>query len=241
MITPELQQYINQQKSAGASDVQIRQNLLTQGGWSQADLDQAFGVQGSMPQMAQGTPIYSGTVQPNNTKKIAMGIVALIVLVAVAGFGWNWMQKKSLEGQLENSLEQAYGGNADVKIGKDYRDISVKTDTGSFSTGGNIKSMPAGWPSEIPQYPNSKISTSMSNSESGSAQLIVALTTQDPPEKVIAFYELKFDFNGWTNIKSESFGGMFVVSGEKNGHLMAINVHNAGGQTNIGMIYRNKD
>ena len=42
------------------------------------------------------------------------------------------------------------------------------------------------------------------------------------------------------NIKTESFSGTFVVSGEKNGHLMAINANNASGETRIGMIYRNK-
>ncbi len=38
MLTPEVQQYISQQRSAGTSDDQIRQNLVGQG-WKEGDIN----------------------------------------------------------------------------------------------------------------------------------------------------------------------------------------------------------
>ena len=43
MLTPELQQYISQQKLKSMSDEQIRQALTSQG-WNSADLDWVFVV-----------------------------------------------------------------------------------------------------------------------------------------------------------------------------------------------------
>ena len=234
-MNPELQNYIRQARAIGKSNEIITQELSS-GGWTPSDISQALGL-GTVAPITATTSVVAGVMGG----KIIAGIVVGLIVVGGGGvFVWNKMQENTLEVQLENQLEQVYGGNADVKVGNNFSDIQIKTDTGSFSSSGDVGSMPAGWPSEIPQYPNSKIGTSVNNSANGSTQLIVALTTQDNPEQVIEYYKPRFSSNGWTNIKTESFSGTFVVSGEKNGHLMAINANNASGETRIGMIYRNK-
>lgn len=62
MPTPEVQQYINQQRAAGIADAQIRQTLSAQG-WSAIDLDQAFEVVPAgpvVPQTSQTSRKYMG-------------------------------------------------------------------------------------------------------------------------------------------------------------------------------------
>lgn len=235
-MNPELENYIKQARAMSKSNEVITQELSS-GGWTPSDISQALGLSTAAPLSATAsvaTGVMSGKV-------IASTIIGLIVLGGGGVFVWNKIQKKSIEVQIENGLEQTYGGKADVKIGNNPGDIQIKTDRGSFSSGGYAAgSMPAGWPSEIPQYPNSKINTSLNNSENGSMSLIVALTTRDSPQQVIEYYKPILTSNGWTNIKTESFSRIFVVSGEKYGNLMGINASSVTGKTSIGMIYRNK-
>lgn len=44
MVTNELIEYIKTQRGLGKSDIDIRQSLLISGGWTESDIDQAFGV-----------------------------------------------------------------------------------------------------------------------------------------------------------------------------------------------------
>lgn len=72
MLTPEIQQYISQQRSAGVSDAQIRQTLSVQG-WSQADLDQVFGT---------------ATVIHENSSGHRKSILILLVIVLLVLGAW---------------------------------------------------------------------------------------------------------------------------------------------------------
>ena len=234
-MNPELQNYIRQARAMGKSNEIITQELST-GGWTPADISQALGLGTAAPMSAATSAVASVM-----SGKIIAGTIGILIVVGGGGaYVWNNMQKKALEVQIEKGLDNVYGNGSQVKIGENNHDISIKTNAGSLSTSGDIGSMPAGWPSEIPQYPGSKINVSVNNPSNGSG-LIVALTTQDSPNKVIDYYKPKLESNGWTNIKTENFSSMFVVSGEKNGHIMAINATNASGETRIGMIYRTKD
>lgn len=235
-MNPELQNYIKQARAMGKSNEIITQELSS-GGWASADISQALGL-GTVAPLSATTSVVAGVM---SGKIIASTVIGLIILGGGGVLVWNKMQKKSVETQVENALEQTYGGNADVKIGNDFKDIQIKTDRGSFSTNSSGNSMPAGWPSEITQYPNSKISTSVDSSRSGSATLGVILTTSDSPDKVIEYYRSILDSNGWTNIKYESFSSSFTIAGEKNGHVLGIIAGIIKGETRIHMSYHNKD
>ena len=77
MITPELESYIKSSRASGISDSQIRQNLLSQGGWTPADLDQAFAA-GSAP------PITSAA-RAAVTGGMSIKVIGIIVAVLLIG------------------------------------------------------------------------------------------------------------------------------------------------------------
>ena len=66
---PEIQQYVKQQRSAGVSDAQIRQNLAMQG-WAEADLAGVF----------EGTPISTDTT-PISHKRLWITLFTVLGLV----------------------------------------------------------------------------------------------------------------------------------------------------------------
>ncbi len=78
MITPEIQEYIGQQREAGIPDAQIRQTLTVQG-WQQADLDQAFGPSPIVNAMSAVAPV---TASISSTKVITAVITTLVILGA---------------------------------------------------------------------------------------------------------------------------------------------------------------
>ncbi len=59
MLTPEVQQYINQQRVAGVPDAQIRQNLVAKG-WQEVDLNNVFRKKGSLKTVLILTLIFTG-------------------------------------------------------------------------------------------------------------------------------------------------------------------------------------
>ncbi len=88
MPTPELQNYISQQRSAGVSDAQIRQALATQG-WTEVDLSQAFG----------GFHITSGTPRVSHKTLWILISTALVVLIlGYIGYGYYTRYKAGLQG-----------------------------------------------------------------------------------------------------------------------------------------------
>ncbi len=87
-MTLEVQQYINQQKSAGVADAQIRQTLVQQG-WAQVDLDQAFGVISTGPVVPQApltTNSPTGTTGHKWLKIIGVVVLVFVILIAIIVF-----------------------------------------------------------------------------------------------------------------------------------------------------------
>jgi hypothetical protein len=229
MVNQQLLDYIKQQINQGVSRETINNNLIQQG-WSGQDLNEAFST---------ASPNIGSSPQKGKTGLIIGIVIGLVVLCGLLFVGWNMMQKKAAEVQLENVLENALGGNADVKIG-DNNDFSIKTDKGSLAVG-NSASMPSGWPSEISQYPGSKIEMSSNSSDSGSPQSVMSLATGDSPEKVMAYYKSILNTSGWTNLQDQSFGSFFTIGAEKGAHALAITATVVSGETKVNMIYHEKD
>lgn len=93
-MNPQLQDYIKQARSTGQSDEQIKQ-ALTQSGWSQPQINEAFGVPTpsniAMPPPApsSGSSLVSADFLDKKTKDTVMwsvvGYFAKSVIVAIAG------------------------------------------------------------------------------------------------------------------------------------------------------------
>jgi hypothetical protein len=73
------------------------------------------------------------------------------------------------------------------------KSFSFNKNGNSLSIGGNL-SVPSGFPSDVPIYPNSKIvlSTKTNNSE-----YAVTFTNSDPKSKISEYYKIQMESNGW--------------------------------------------
>ncbi len=150
MPTPEVQQYINQQRAAGIADAQIRQTLTAQG-WQQADLDQALGV---APQAPIKTPM-PGWAKTLIIVLILLFVLPLLIWGGIAGYGYyKYRQIKSVlpPGVADNlyqppsssnnsvgiqSLQKLCGNWPQIKSDIDYVSISKAISTENLSNEAN--------------------------------------------------------------------------------------------------------
>ncbi|MFH1508998.1 MAG: hypothetical protein ABIE68_02440 [bacterium] len=115
-----------------------------------------------------------GDKKKNNKVLIIVIILvgALIILGFAASAIFGWMGKKVVENVIENTAESSLGEGADVDIDEDGYTITnngttVSGDENSYSMtsdDGSIKSgtaaeLPSDWPSNIPEYSGSELSS----------------------------------------------------------------------------------
>jgi hypothetical protein len=102
-------------------------------------------------------------------KRIWLALVALTLASGVTGCG---KIREMIAGRAaEKAVETSTGG-----------DVKISTGQGSLT---GSASMPAGWPSSVPQYPGSKVTTSMSTPQGKTA----ILETTDAIGSVASFYK----------------------------------------------------
>ena len=123
-------------------------------------------------------------------KKVSAGLFVGLVLGSVSLVsGCDTIQekltKKVTESAIEHVIEQKTGG--DVEIDSSSGSVTVKSDKGTvaFNSAGN--KVPEDWPSDVPVYPGSKVTMSMSSV----GQHVLTLETTDTPEQAVAFYKSK--------------------------------------------------
>jgi hypothetical protein len=110
MVTPELQKYITQSRASGMSNEQIKQALVSQGGWSEADVAQALSG-GYIP----SSPVnYSSpTATKSGNGKIVFGVIVLL-LVFGAGTYFVLLKNPSNNSLVINDLKDSDGTTPDT-------------------------------------------------------------------------------------------------------------------------------
>lgn len=99
MPTPEVQQYINQQRSAGVSDSQIRQALAQQG-WAEDDINAAL------------SPGISSSNTPTTSHKkswLALSVTIGLLLLGWLGYAAYERRQASLEGCCGDAKQSSQG------------------------------------------------------------------------------------------------------------------------------------
>ena len=89
------------------------------------------------------------------------------------------------------------------------KSVTVKTADGSVYVGGEGVQLPGDFPKDVPIYPGSKLSSSVSAAQSGNSGHMVTFQTSDAPDKVAAFYKSKF--STWQTAMEMSSGGGKVL------------------------------
>jgi hypothetical protein len=160
-------------------------------------------------------------------------ITVVIALFLLLGYGVNAMMKAVSHKVVENVMERAANGKADIDI-KDDGVMEVKTDKGTFSTG---KEMPKEWPEDAPVYPGAKVQYSATTDQDGQSGHAVVLMTSDKADKVSAYYTEQFRTLGWTmTTAAQSAGGtMMVATKDDRGMSVMIAETDAGTTVTLGV------
>lgn len=176
MLTPEIQQYINQQRSAGVSDTQIRQMLAARG-WQQTDLDQAFGVISNAPQTQAKAPM------PGWAKALIIVLILLFLLpnliwVGILGYGYYKIKHGGIG--ITNSGTTPINSKEPSNC-NDHKLTLLDTLS---------PNLPQTWPSDIPVYPGSKLlgSGSLTPGVGTSSFVQAAYCSKDSVEQIAAYY-----------------------------------------------------
>ncbi len=207
MITPEVQNYINQSRAAGMTNDQIRQTLAAQG-WQQSDLDQAFGSTAASTSSAGNHGKVIG---------IVLGIIILLLLVfGVVGYGFYNKFKQSKTNVSQNT-NTPYGSNNNNKA----PDPVCKEST---------KSLPAGYPQDVPVYPGSKLtSIVISQYESKESYILLYCSNESDASKIAAYYESNTSWpltNPYANSALDVYNqdDRKLLAGEKSGYMLAVSI-----------------
>jgi len=143
-----------------------------------------------------------------------IGLVAAIAVVMIftAGCSNPWRRaasEKAQEETAERMLEKASGGEADVEIDNESTTITTEEGTSAINT----DSLPDGFPSDVPIYPDAKIGYSHLGAGEASESASVSLTTGDGVNKVSDWYKSQITGAGWNIEQTNSIttGGSDTV------------------------------
>lgn len=84
-------------------------------------------------------------------------VMILIIILSMSACG------KAVEKITEKAVENNLGGNSDVKV--DDTGVAISNEQGEVQSGDNA-TIPKDWPSEVPTYPDLKITASSSSKDS---------------------------------------------------------------------------
>lgn len=206
MLTPEIQQYVKQQRAAGVSDAQIRQALASQG-WQQTDLDQAFGIAPTGSAVPQ-TPV---VFRKNTTKIVIMIVIIFLVLpllfwAVIAGFAWYKFKNSGINYT-----------NTGIPISTSNSKKQTNCDDSQHSV-----LLPPTWPSDLPVYPGSKLweSNVFGFFPSDEAQIsAVSYCSKDSVDQIAKFFiDSTYDWKFFgTEFSSGTGGQSYSVIGQKSG------------------------
>ncbi len=231
MITPELQNYINQSRAAGQTDEQIRQTLSTRG-WVQADLDAAFGT---------------ATTGTSKFPKWAIWLIVLLVLLPMLFWGVMWGLGVYGVYKLRNIVPDSLNGyndstkNEDLKVcGNWPEDDSIAKQ--DFVRGTLTRN---GIADGFPIYP-SAFDVGYIKSPYPDLAGEIEMCSSDDPQRVTDFYLGEASKRGWTFktwvAKGNPFDKGAVLIGEpdsKNGSFVILNIFRDADHTVIKIQYYN--
>lgn len=142
-------------------------------------------------------------------------IAVMVSLLLLVGYGikniMEMASKKIGETMVENMMEKATGGKADVDV--EGGNMKIKTDEGTLTTG---QTMPKDWPTDAPVYPKAEVQYSASVSPTGgkTGQALVLMST-DTQQQVSEFYAAELSKQGWTISANAQAAGSTVITATK--------------------------
>jgi cytoskeletal protein RodZ len=150
----------------------------------------------------------------NKTLIIVLVVVTILfVLPAIAfGIGAFWLSRGDNASNLTESLiEGATGSN--VEIDSDNKSVEIKTDSGTYSAGGN-QELPKDLPEAVVIYDSQTVLSMISenNADDGVVSWTFTAETSDAKDKVSSYFEQNFADKGWSLESSSTYGDVSTYS-----------------------------
>jgi hypothetical protein len=138
------------------------------------------------------------------------------------------------------TVKDSDGKDVQAVVGKDGDTTTIKTEQGEIKI---AQSSQANFPSYAPQYPGSKVTTTMTASGKGDGMSagmgnMIAMETSDAPAAVMAFYKASLTSANMP-IKMETTtpqGGIIAAGAKEMGGGVMITVGESDGKTSIAII-----
>ena len=163
--------------------------------------------------------------------KKAWIIVAVVIAVLFLWSALHTMSSFMGRKMVENVMERATDGKADVKVNSDGT-MDIKTDDGTFSMG---KDLPKDWPTDVPSYAGATItySAAANPTDTEKAGMALILSTTDDSVTVTKFYEAELKSNGWKITNTMQGGGTTIMTAEKDERQLSLAISESDDQTGI--------
>lgn len=107
--------------------------------------------------------------------KLLIGAIAAVVVIGGVGWVARGVGQRGAEEAIEAQLEQAAGGNAEVRINNGNVSVTSSAGSATVGAGGNV-SLPAGFPSDVPTPTGGTLTTAYGGNESGKTSYALIYT-----------------------------------------------------------------
>ncbi len=128
-------------------------------------------------------------------KRIALMLaIVLVLIVSLSLPACGNIAEKVVGKAVEKAVESAAGGNVDINT--EDGEVNISTDQGEVQSGGNA-TIPEGWPTEAPPYPDIKItySAKTKNDNGTTGFALFAEVSKGTVKDVYDWYKSKM--SGW--------------------------------------------
>lgn len=154
----------------------------------------------------------------------------IIVLVVGAGLVWMVVRSFLVRKGAEAIVESTTGGQ--VNYGAD-NSVTYTNEEGSVSTSNTL---PANWPSDVPNYPGATVvysGYSNPTDASSGAGAGATFTTPDDNTKVAAYYRDNLVKQGWQIAGESTAASTNIISATKDSRNLAISISRSENLTSI--------
>lgn len=149
-------------------------------------------------------------------KSYSQKALLLLIIVVAVPLGFYLLGRYTPLGfgrlDLETFLSKIVGGNLASLPGREKTNPNSKDQDFSISAG---ETLPEGFPSDFPLYPEAKIVSSFTANGGGTSGVSVVWENQDSLEKIIAFYKVELPKGEWKIVSSFDREGSSTISFEK--------------------------
>jgi len=158
------------------------------------------------------------------------------MLAACGNEGRSDRQKSNLKVQQNGDIIEILGpdGNILIKGNQDSASVTIKADDGNeVKMGFNSGTLAPDFPTDIPIPPDCTIV--MNQVFQNGRNAIATLTTDDPPEKIIQFYENQISINGWDPGTRYNLDTITMLNGTRGDAKLNISITTESDKTTINM------